>query len=135
MTGDVIGRHQGLFNYTVGQRQGIKVGAGGPYYVVKKDLKKNVLYVTNDPNDKALQTKKIEIHSVNWITPSTPLFCKEGEFLGRYRHQGSLVPLTINQIDKAHYYVVFKKPQQALASGQGLVLYKGKVCLGGGVIV
>jgi tRNA-specific 2-thiouridylase len=172
MTELVIGQHFGLHNYTIGQRQGIQVGGkGGPYYVLGKDLKHNRLYVTNDPNDKRLLVKEVQIHSVNWITPPNPLFGKEGGgrisplkirggkgviLLGRYRHQGDLVPLTLSYIEPSPptsprlrrasrpspkgrggevYRVIFKHPQKAVASGQSLVLYKGKECVGGGVIV
>ncbi len=150
MTELVIGQHFGLHNYTIGQRQGIQVGGkGGPYYVLSKDLKHNRLYVTNDPNDKRLLVKEVQIHSVNWITPPNPLFGKEGGgrisplkirgdkgviLLGRYRHQGELVPLTVSQINQDLYKIIFKTPQKAVASGQSLVLYKGKECVGGGVI-
>lgn len=133
--GKVLGEHDGLYNYTIGQRQGIKVGASGPYYVVRKDLKKNTLYVTNDPHDKDLEIKEIQLHSVNWINPSYKLKANSYKLTGRYRHQGDLVPLTISAVDKEHYKVVFKSPQHAVASGQSLVLYKGKECIGGGVIV
>jgi tRNA-specific 2-thiouridylase len=133
-TGMAIGQHQGLYNYTIGQRQGIKVGGSGPYYVVKKDLKSNTLFVTNDPNDRALETKEIEIHSLNWIDEKQ-LTINNLQLTGRYRHQGKLVPIKITKITKDHYKVIFKKPQKAVASGQSLVLYKGKECVGGGVIV
>ena len=132
LDGKTIGEHHGLAYYTIGQRQGIAVGAGGPWYVAKKDLKKNTLLVTNNPDDPALETKEIEIHSVNWIT-------KPSEFpatiKGRFRHQGELEPLTITPLARGNYAVTFKRPQKAIASGQSLVLYDGKVCLGGGVIV
>lgn len=133
--GKILGEHEGLYNYTIGQRQGIKVGASGPYYVVRKDLKQNTLYVTNDPHDKDLETKEIQIHTVNWINPSYNLKATSYKLLGRYRHQGSLVPLTVSAIDKDQYRVIFSNPQHAVASGQSLVLYKGKECVGGGVIV
>lgn len=133
--GTIIGQHQGLYNYTIGQRQGIKLGGSGPYYVVKKDLKKNILYVTNDPNDKNLLAREVEIHSVNWISENSKFKIQNLKLTGRYRHQGELVPLTISQISKDHYRAVFLKPQKAVASGQSLVLYKGKECVGGGVIV
>ncbi len=132
LAGEKIGEHQGLPFYTVGQRQGIKIGHGGPWFVVRKELKTNTLVVTNNPDDKALQTKQIEIHSVNWIT-------KPGKFpakiLGRYRHQGSLEKLTLTELGKGYYQVDFVKAQKAIASGQSLVLYDGKVCSGGGIIV
>jgi len=132
--GQKVGEHQGLHNFTIGQRQGIKVGATGPYYVTKKDLSTNTLYVTNDPEDKNLRTKEVQIHSVNWLVPSYILQATSYKLTGRYRHQGDLVPLSIAKIDKNHYHITFKKPQKAVASGQSLVLYRGKTCLGGGII-
>lgn len=133
--GRVLGEHSGLHIYTIGQRQGIRVGGSGPYYVFEKDLKSNILFVTNNPNDKRLQTKEIDIHSVNWINPSYKLKANSYRLTGRYRHQGQLVPLTMAKTGKDHFRVKFKSPQKAIASGQSLVLYKGKECIGGGVIV
>jgi tRNA-specific 2-thiouridylase len=132
----VIGYHDGLHNYTIGQRQGIKVGGNaGPYYVVSKDLKTNTLYVTNNPEDERLFVKEVQLHSVNWINQLISQSANKPISLqGRYRHQGELVPLTILPLDKKHYQVIFKKPQKAVASGQSLVLYKGRECVGGGVI-
>ncbi len=144
----VVGHHAGLHNYTLGQRQGIKVGAGGPYFVCGKDLKHNRLYVTNDPHDPLLLTHEVQIHSVNWINPiglsakriglskeTLALSPARYTLSGRYRHQGELAPLTISRIGRDHYRVIFKHPQKAIASGQSLVLYQGKECVGGGVIV
>lgn len=145
--GEILGQHEGLQNYTIGQRQGLKVGGIGPFFVYKKDLKKNALYVTNDPEDKRLFVREIQLHSVNWISSIglsakrvglkkiLALSSKPLALIGRYRHQGELVPLVIKQIKNDLYQVVFSKPQKAVASGQSLVLYKGKECVGGGVIV
>jgi tRNA-specific 2-thiouridylase len=133
--GKTIGQHPGLYNYTIGQRQGIAVGGGGPYYVVRKDLKTNTLYVTNNSDDKNLMVKEVQLHSVNWINSSYQQSSGGNLLLGRYRHQGKLVPVKIVKIDKVHYYAIFKTPQKAVASGQSLVLYKGKECVGGGIIV
>ena len=132
----VIGYHDGLHNYTIGQRQSIKVrGNAGQYYVVSKDLKTNTLYVTNNPEDERLFVKEVQLHSVNWINQLISQSANKPISLqGRYRHQGELVPLTILPLDKKHYQVIFKKPQKAVASGQSLVLYKGRECVGGGVI-
>lgn len=133
--GNIIGQHLGLHNYTLGQRQGIKVGGSGPYYVFKKDLKHNKLYVTNNPQDQRLFIKEIQLHSLNWISSDRQLSTVNFQLSGRYRHQGELVPLKIIQIKKDLYNVVFKIPQKAVASGQSLVLYKNKECVGGGFIV
>lgn len=132
--GKRIGEHQGLAFYTIGQRQGIGIGGSeGPYYVVRKDLKTNTLVVTNNANDPALKVEELDIHSVNWITEPKKFPIK---LKGRFRHQGELQSLTIKKTGKGSYPgVVFVKPQKAVASGQSLVLYDGKTCLGGGVIV
>lgn len=133
--GKIIGQHEGLHNYTIGQRQGIRVGGGGPYFVFGKNLDTNQLFVTNNPEDERLFTKEIQIHSVNWLVSSNMLPATRYTLKGRYRHQGELAPLSIKQIKKDLYRVEFKNPQKAVASGQSLVLYSGKVCVGGGVVV
>lgn len=148
LNGEILGQHEGLQNYTIGQRQGLKIGGFGPFFVFEKDLKGNKLYVTNNSEDKRLFVKEAQLHSVNWI--SSPWSMKHEawskkkkvfqvssfkfQLIGRYRHQGELVPLTITRIKKDLYQVIFNKPQKAVASGQSLVLYKGKECMGGGVI-
>lgn len=130
--GNKIGEHSGVAFYTLGQRQGIGVGGSGPYYVVRKELQTNTLVVSKNFEDKELLTDNIQISSVNWITKPDkfPLVCK-----GRFRHQQDLQDLEIKPVNDEIYYVKFKYPQRAVASGQSLVLYKGKVCLGGAVIV
>ena len=151
----VIGQHKGLHNYTIGQRQGIAVGgSGGPYYVVKKDLTKNILYVTNNPHHPLLEVNEVAIHSVNWLTSPNLSLHKERKqglhnasipplskgrlggvkLLARYRHQGALVPCTVQKLKRDQYLIKFNMPQKALASGQSVVFYSGKVCLGGGII-
>jgi tRNA-specific 2-thiouridylase len=131
---DLLGHHQGLHNYTIGQRQGIKVGGGGPYFVLSKDLKNNILYVTKDPQDPRLEVSEVAIHSVNLLVPNSKFQIPNFNIAARYRHQGELVPCVVEKISKDHYRVKFKKPQRAIASGQSLVLYSGNICLGGGVI-
>lgn len=141
--GEVLGTHEGLHNFTIGQRQGIHVGAKGPYFVFKKDLKTNTLFVTNNPEDERLLTKEVEIHTLNWISDSTnqlSVFTKKlpaisYKLTARYRHQGKLVPVTLRKVGKDLYNVKFKTSQKALASGQSLVFYCGKECVGGGVMV
>lgn len=135
-----IGEHQGLSYYTIGQRQGVRIGAGGPWYVAGKNLKTNTLTVTNNPHDKLLETREIEIHSVNWITPPGKLQNSESiKLKARYRHQGTLENITVSPVlrgsGRGNFKVKFAKPQLAVASGQSLVMYDGKICVGGGVIV
>ncbi len=129
--GKQIGEHEGLHYYTLGQRQGIKVGSGGPFYVTKKDVEKNVLFVTNNPEDKDLYIREVFIQSVNWINEPKKYPLK---LVGRFRHQGELIKLTLEKINHELYKVKFSAPQKAVASGQSLVLYLGNNCLGGGII-
>ncbi len=130
-SGKVIGQHRGTAFYTVGQRHGLGIGGGGPYYIVKKDVQQNAITVSEDPNDVQLQVNELQITGVNWIDQpgKLPFKCK-----GRFRHQQDLQDLTVERMDKDLYRVVFGKTQTAVASGQSLVLYKGKECIGGGVI-
>lgn len=140
--GKVLGKHKGLHNFTIGQRQGINVGAKGPYFVFKKDLKTNTLFVTNNSEDERLLTKEVDMHSVNWIGSVNQLVSKSANQLSakakkltaRFRHQGKLAPVILRKVGKDLYNVKFKTPQKALASGQSLVFYLGKECVGGGVI-
>ena len=134
-----VGEHEGLHNYTIGQRQGIRIGGdGGPWYVAKKSPVDNLLVVTNDPNDEILQIREVQIHSTNWIN-FDPLKA-DVQLTARYRHQGELVKVILSpvpSVDKndQYYKVEFDEVQLAVASGQSLVLYDGDLCVGGGVIV
>ena len=130
--GNIVGKHRGVAFYTVGQRQGLGIGGGDPYYVMKKDISTNTLIVSHDPEQREYLTKEIQITKVNWLINDLkfPLKC-----VGRFRHQQELQDLTVEKLSKDLYSIQFKKEQKAVASGQSLVLYKGKVCLGGGVIV
>jgi tRNA-specific 2-thiouridylase len=130
MAGRTLGQHKGIAYYTVGQRQGIGVSGSSPYYVARKNLQTNTLVVTSNPKDLNLAVKEIQISGVNWINkPKLPFKCK-----GRFRHQQELQDLTIERLGDDLYNVRFSEPQFAVASGQSLVLYKGKECIGGGII-
>ena len=134
MTGGVvIGQHQGLYNYTIGQRQGINVGGGGPYYVVKKDLKSNTLFVTHDAKDKALMIKGVDFHSLNWIAH---VEARRGVPLpAATAIKASLATLAIRWIPRTIFIVWYSpNPKKLSPRAKSLVLYKGKECVGGGII-
>jgi tRNA-uridine 2-sulfurtransferase len=134
--GKKIGKHDGLFWYTTGQRRGIKVGGSGPYYVLEKDFEKNELIVTNDEKDKRLFSASVEIEDVNWISGITPSDSPlaGGEVLEcRIRYREILTKCKITKKGE-NYKVKFEIPQWAVASGQSVVFYDGDVCLGGGII-
>ncbi|MBI4098559.1 MAG: tRNA 2-thiouridine(34) synthase MnmA [Candidatus Magasanikbacteria bacterium] len=143
--GEVIGEHEGLVYYTIGQRHGfVQRGGGKPLYVVAKDFKKNELVVGSE-NDPRLLTREISVGDVHWINSplplgegdkKLPLLSKEGrgEVLVRFRHRQELQRCAIKKQEK-NIIVVCSKPQRAITPGQFAVLYRGEECLGGGVII
>jgi len=124
----VLGRHDGLPFYTIGQRRGLKLG-GGPWYVVKMDTGKNVLYVSRD--QKKLLSKELIAEKVNWISGGAPKLPIRVKAKIRYKHKEA--PAVIRKI-KNNYKIIFDKPQRAVTAGQSVVFYKGDEVLGGGVI-
>lgn len=131
--GKVLGKHEGLPLYTVGQRKGLKLG-GGPWYVVKIDIKKNVLYVSRD--QKKLLSKELTAEKVNWISGGAPKLPLHVNAKIRYKHkEASCVIKKIgNSRLQPAYKIIFDKPQRAITAGQSVVFYRGDEVLGGGVI-
>jgi len=128
--GKVLGEHQGLFLYTVGQRKKIR-SPQGPYYVLKKDFRKNRLIVTK--NDKDLYKKELVAGNINWISEVTPKLPLIVEAKIRYRHP--LAKAIIKPIKGSKdLKVIFEKPQKAITPGQSVVFYSKEEVLGGGII-
>ncbi|NQU83438.1 MAG: tRNA 2-thiouridine(34) synthase MnmA [Parcubacteria group bacterium] len=122
---EIIGNHRGLPFYTIGQRAG--VGGRGPYFVVKLDIKKNQLVVTNKLTDPALHSKELKVKNVNWISD-------EGKKASvQIRYNDTPADATIKKSGN-FYLVKFKKPRRAVTPGQSAVFYKKEECLGGGII-
>jgi tRNA-specific 2-thiouridylase len=131
-TRKVVGQHQGLIFYTIGQRSGLGVGGGRPYYVTKKDLKTNILWVTANPKDKNLLRKSLIAQKISWISGQKPKFPLKVKAKIRYRHEPALARVVSLG---SHLQVVFAQPQRAITPGQSVVFYQGEEMLGGGVIV
>jgi tRNA-specific 2-thiouridylase len=124
--GRKLGTHDGMQYYTIGQRHGLDLGvAGGPYYVVRKDAKKNVIIVGSE---KDLLSKEATITHIQWTREgiSFPLSL---DAKIRYRTQSQKAVLHKDG------HLVFKKSQRAITPGQSAVFYKGKELLGGGIIL
>ncbi len=122
-TETVLGYHDGAIFYTIGQRHGLYVGGGLPYYVVQKDLKNNIIYVSQNLNHPSLWTKKLELKDVVLRTAPEP------KILVRLRHRAPLIPARFDG-NTLHFDQEIKRP----ASGQSAVFYNDKTCLGGGII-
>lgn len=129
-TGKVVGRHDGAIFYTLGQRHGLSVGGGLPYYVVGKDMAKNEVYVTRDLNDETLWRRDITLTAVHWINQTPP----DGTYQARMRHRAPLREATL-ELGENEARLHLAEPERAVAPGQSVVIYDGDTCLGGGTIV
>ena len=132
-TGTIVGRHDGAIFYTLGQRHGLNVGGGLPYYVVGKDMAKNEVYVSRSIDDNNLWRKELTLTDVHWINqPPKGDTCQV-----RVRHRAPLINAEIARVnynDSEKVTVVLSEPQRAVAPGQSAVIYDGEECLGGGII-
>jgi len=128
-TGKVLGVHDGAIFYTLGQRHGLDVGGGLPYYVVGKDMDKNEVYVTTDLNDETLWRKTIDLQSIHWINDEPA----EGDYTIRVRHRAPLISATLRH-GETGVVLTLQDDQRAIAAGQSVVVYDKDVCLGGGIV-
>ncbi len=145
LEGNVVGEHDGAIFYTIGQRHGISYGGRVPYYIVGKNVKKNILIVSDKADEKKSYRKEILIRDVNWISePPRP----NKIYKARVRYRQPLQTCRVtkhvsgikyygtekNKIKNTCYIIHFLKAQRAVTAGQSLVVYSGKTMLGGGVI-
>lgn len=128
-TGKIVGKHKGYYYYTIGQRSGLGLG-GGPWYVVKKDIEKNLIYISKkDILNRYRNTFKVS--NFNWIAD------KPDEFKGlkvKIRHGARFYNCDL-VIEKEFGTVIMEGEDQGIAPGQFAVFYKNDICLGGSVIV
>lgn len=130
--GKIIGEHEGVMFYTIGQRHGISFGGGVPYYIVSKNTKKNLLIVASKANEESFYKKEVEIKNVNWISNLETKFLSK-RLRARIRYRQPLQSCKLKVVS-GKLSVIFLKKQRAVTPGQSLVLYKGKEMLGGGII-
>lgn len=134
--GIVLGRHDGLMYYTLGQRQGLGigggVGSGEPWFVVDKDLERNVLIVGQGSNHPRLFSTSLIATDVSWVSSCKP----EASFrcTAKFRYRQPDQGVTVHLRDNDTVEVVFDQPQKAVTPGQAVVFYQGEDCLGGGTI-
>lgn len=136
--GKVIGRHEGLMYYTLGQRQGLGIGgiknsSGEPWYVVAKNLQHNVLVVAQGNKHPELYALGLVCAQVNWIDGTAPILPLRCVAKIRYRQPDQACTITLAEDNT--YKVIFEHPQWAITPGQVIVFYQNEKCLGGGVII
>lgn len=127
--GAVIGEHEGAIFYTIGQRSGLGVGGGLPYYVTGKNMEKNEVYVTSDIADERLWTDQIHLVSMHWIgAVAKPAYI-------RNRHRAPLVKIEELIVkDDNEAVVKLSEKVRAVTPGQSSVFYTDTECLGGGIV-
>ena len=127
--GKVLGRHEGIIKYTIGQRKGLGIAFGEPIYVVKKDISTNsvILGKNSDLFATTLTATNINLISCNKITE--PIRVK-----AKIRYNQKEQPATVIQIDNDRIQVTFDEPQRAITKGQSVVLYDEDIVVGGGII-
>ncbi len=126
-SGETVGRHDGAIFYTLGQRHGLDLGGGLPYYVVDKNMDENIVYVSRNLNAEEMWLSTIELNNIHWIdrTPENG-----AQVQARIRHRAPLVPAVLEGSR-----LVLDEAQRAVTSGQSVVIYDGDVVLGGGVVI
>ena len=138
LEGRTIGQHDGLMFHTIGQRKGLKIGglkedsSGEPWYVVDKDLQRNVLLVAQGTDHPALYKQALSAIDLHWVSgqaPASPYHCS-----AKVRYRQNDQPCTITTIEHGIATVLFEQPQRAVTPGQSIVFYNQDECLGGGII-
>ena len=135
--GQKLGRHQGLMYYTLGQRQGLRIGgkadaSEAPWYVAGKDLERNVLLAVQGHDHPALLSDGLIASQMQWVAGQAPAARFECAVKVRYRQADQACRVTVR--DSGAIDVEFEQPQRAVTPGQYAVLYRDDECLGGGVI-
>lgn len=128
-----VGSHEGVLYYTIGQRRGMGIGGDhGPYFVVGKDVEKNILYVANGDENEWLLSDSCLVSGVNWFSNVKP----KGEIncSAKFRYRQKDNDVNIRFIDETTIFVTCNPAVKAVTCGQEAVFYLGDVCLGGGVI-
>ncbi|MEB3339031.1 MAG: tRNA 2-thiouridine(34) synthase MnmA [Leptolyngbyaceae bacterium] len=127
--GKVLGHHEGIHHYTIGQRKGLGIAAAQPLYVIGLDAARNRVIVGDRT---AAQSPECTVQRVNWVSISEPTTPIRAEAQIRYR--SAAVPATVIPLEDARVKIVFDDPQISITPGQAAVWYDGDILLGGGII-
>jgi tRNA-specific 2-thiouridylase len=131
--GKPIGEHDGALFYTIGQRHGLSVGGGLPYYVIDKNMAKNEIYVTTNLQDEKLWTNRLRLTSLHWINGEPDISAK---YQVRTRYRAPLVEVSnISVSPEGIWELGLEEDIRAATPGQSTVIYRGDQVLGGGIIV
>ena len=135
--GKVVGEHNGLMYYTLGQRQGLGIGGsrdgdGAPWFVAGKDMQNNVLTVVQGHDHPLLFSDGLQAAQMHWIAGHDPR--EHWVYAAKTRYRQPDAPCEIDRIDDSGCEIRFGEQQWAVTPGQSVVVYESRVCLGGGII-
>ncbi|MDR1276042.1 MAG: tRNA 2-thiouridine(34) synthase MnmA [Candidatus Accumulibacter sp.] len=143
--GRVLGEHDGLAFHTLGQRKGLLIGGvkGGKtkhgsandheaWFVAEKDIERNILYVVQGREHRALFSERLVAGELSWVSGKTP--ATHRVFSAKTRYRQADAPCEVESVEGDRIDVRFASPQWAVTPGQSVVVYEGRVCLGGGII-
>jgi tRNA-specific 2-thiouridylase len=132
LNGEVIGNHDGLMYYTIGQRKGLGIGgAGDAWFVIGKDIKKNILYVGQGSDQELLYANRVIVRGINIINER---FTDGMKLSAKFRYRQPDTDITVKWLDEDTLEVTCLTPVKAITPGQACVFYSGEYCLGGGTI-
>ena len=134
--GRVLGTHDGVMYYTIGQRKGLGIGgisgeAAKGWFIAKKDIKNNILYVASGDENEYLFSDRCTVKELNFISYKP----KEGAHINaKFRYRQEDKPVTIHYVNDEEIELIYDEPYKSVTPGQAAVLYDGNICLGGGLI-
>ena len=139
LDGQKVGEHTGLMYYTIGQRRGLGLGgnakSNAPWFVVGKDIKKNILYVGQGYENPALYATHLEASDIHWVDDIISMYGDRFRCTAKFRYRQKDVPVTVElKENRDSLTVYFDDPARAITPGQAVVFYDGDECLGSAII-
>jgi tRNA-specific 2-thiouridylase len=132
-TGERVGRHRGYWFYTIGQRRGIEL-SGGPWYVVKKDVQNNLVYISNSYHDPSKKRDSFSLTDLHWIS-GPPTAGQLASLQVKIRHGERSYRARLQTVSDREVTVWIEGNDQGFAAGQFAVFYSGELCMGCGTIL
>ena len=137
LNGNILGEHDGINFYTIGQRQGLKIGGtklgnGEPWFVLDKKIKENEIIIGQGHEHPLLLKDGLTANDINWIIDKQPK--TNWVYAAKTRYRQNDAPCEIDKINDKEFNVIFGQKQWAITPGQSVVIYESNVCLGGGII-